>query len=369
LPERLENPLPGLLFSLLVLLLAAAAWWLNTAFPGAYFQLVQEDGPLEWATFWAFVLASLVWLRVWFKHRTGSGWLTFYLLGLSCGCLLLAMEEISWGQRLFAYQPPETFLVANYQQEVNLHNLADTRLRKAALMLLLVGYGVMFPLFARLPFFRSWLQKIGLIGHAVAVPAVASVPGFAAAAAVYAWYPWYNTGEWVELFAGFGFLCCAGAAWPTVAGGLSRAGALVVVTLVAGAATPWLVPTLDTADRVLQAQRETHALAADFQRKRLRSRCGVHMRVYSFVEAYGARRMAESGFGADLVSDTDLQRKQHFLDPWHLPYWIRHHCRDGESVAFVYSFGPDRRRQSTSSGTAGDDIGAVVAGAKPLTSR
>lgn len=37
-------------------------------------------------------------------------------------CLLFALEEISWGQRLFGWQTPALFAESNYQGETNLHN-------------------------------------------------------------------------------------------------------------------------------------------------------------------------------------------------------------------------------------------------------
>ena len=45
------------------------------------------------------------------------------LAGLGLFCWFVAGEEISWGQRLLAFQPPEFFLRENFQQELNLHNL------------------------------------------------------------------------------------------------------------------------------------------------------------------------------------------------------------------------------------------------------
>ena len=36
--------------------------------------------------------------------------------------LIFALEEISWGQRIFGIESPEFFLGHNYQQETNIHN-------------------------------------------------------------------------------------------------------------------------------------------------------------------------------------------------------------------------------------------------------
>ena len=53
------------------------------------------------------------------------------------------------------------------------------------------------------------------------------------------------------------------------------------------------------------------------------------------------------------------ERARFFLDPWNYPYWVQ--CtRDGDRrFNYVYSFGPNRRRESTEWEVLGDDIGAV----------
>ena len=49
-------------------------------------------------------------------------------------------------------------------------------------------------------------------------------------------------------------------------------------------------------------------------------------------------------------------------DPWNSPYWIRDKCSKDRSrrSVFVYSFGPNRRRDSSHWEVAGDDIGTYV---------
>lgn len=44
----------------------------------------------------------------------------------AAACVLFALEEISWGQRVFGWQTPSSLLGANYQGETNLHNLLGT---------------------------------------------------------------------------------------------------------------------------------------------------------------------------------------------------------------------------------------------------
>ena len=40
------------------------------------------------------------------------------------GCLFIAFEEISWGQRLFDIPTPRVLELHNNQKELNLHNVA-----------------------------------------------------------------------------------------------------------------------------------------------------------------------------------------------------------------------------------------------------
>jgi hypothetical protein len=55
--------------------------------------------------------------------RTGWRWLCGFYLLLIVGLVVLAGEEISWGQRIFGWETPETIAAVNEQQETNLHNL------------------------------------------------------------------------------------------------------------------------------------------------------------------------------------------------------------------------------------------------------
>jgi hypothetical protein len=197
----------------------------------------------------------------------------------------------------------------------------------------------------------------------VPVPGLSQIPGFAVGAGLYALYPWHNTGEWVECLAGFGLLA---AAWDGRSESQPSALMAAVVLMAAttgGLLTPWLIPSFMEGELLKLAAGETQALAEDLEVGRLRSRCGVHKRVYTFVKEYGARRMDRSRYMA--LADPDrvhAERRAFFLDPWNQPYWIRDDCdtRSGRRVVFVYSFGPDRRRDSSSDGIAGDDVGAYV---------
>lgn len=348
---------PGLLFSLCALLVCLSAAVLEHHAPTVYYQLVQEDGPLEWATFWGFLLAGGLWLT---RLRGGfsSGWRSLYLLCLGAGCLLLAMEEISWGQRLFGYLPPEVFLTDNFQQEFNLHNFADTTTRQLLLGALLVGFGVLWPLSGRWRLLRNWLNA-----RYLEVFPLAAAPGFLLAWLVQLQYPWHASGEWVELLAALGFLAAALSIGRTAnpAAEFNREAGYLLLTLALGVLTTALLSGEEQDDELLAlAAAETSALARDFEVKRLRSRCGLHKRLYTFVEEYGARGMNDSGYLLADEKDAPPVRKIHYLDPWNMPYWIRHRCVGDNVSVFVYSFGPNRRRDSSATAIAFDDVGTYV---------
>ena len=57
------------------------------------------------------------------------------------------------------------------------------------------------------------------------------------------------------------------------------------------------------------------------------------------------------------------QRAEFLIDPWNHPYWIRSRCakRGFKRRVFVYSFGPNRKRDSTQWELLEDDVGAYVA--------
>jgi len=105
--------------------LAAAA--LFAVDPSAFHLHAQEDRPLEWASAGLLFLAGgLLALDALRRSRAGAGrsHLPFLLAaGLALALLVMAMEEISWGQRLFGFATPERLAEANWQGEFNFHNL------------------------------------------------------------------------------------------------------------------------------------------------------------------------------------------------------------------------------------------------------
>ena len=87
--------------------------------------LMQEDLVVEDITFVALFAASV--LSVLLARRTHrdrqSALATWFFVALAAGLLVVAMEEISWGQWLFFFKTPGSWKAINRQGETNLHNL------------------------------------------------------------------------------------------------------------------------------------------------------------------------------------------------------------------------------------------------------
>jgi len=307
--------------------------------PDLYYALVQEDGPIEWGTFVAFLLAGALWGRRAFRApsaRAAAG-----ALGVALFCAFAAGEEISWGQRLTGLRAPEFFLANNAQQETNLHNLASQDVRELT-MALVLGAGI------------------------VALP-LALAPAFAGALALHLLYPLPFTGELVEWLLGMLLLVAAFArpvGW-TVA--IVRAGvAVVLVCALSLVATRAAVGRRGDPAVIAQARDETARLAQDFVavagiRGAAPTHCDTHARLFGFVHDGGIPELRQGRFAAHAATDGERERRRHFLDPWNQAYWVRHACDDdGRESAFLYSFGPNRRRDSGRFALGGDDVGTYL---------
>lgn len=339
-----------------------------------YYRSVQEDELLEWATFWAFIIAAVVFAVAAFGQWHSTGLLPWFLSGIALFCFVVAMEEISWAQRVFGYRPPVYFLEHNFQQELNVHNAISTSNRMLSVKIVMLGYGVVLALLALSAEARKLLARFAIVA-----PPWSLVPSFLAAYWVYDDYPWKFSGEWVELMLGFGFLFAGIAAYRLyrdefrillrrLPSGLLRPIALVAATwvlaMILGTANAAISRSQLAADpEVLETARaELEALRRDFASGRVKTKCNRHKRIYSYVEKYDQDYLFEGEFAALTSQGLPEERAEFFLDPWNYAYWIRDRCRnDGRTrVVFVYSFGPNQRRESTRWKILGDDIGAII---------
>ena len=347
-------------------LLGAAA--LGAGQPEAYYRAVQEDELLEWASFWAFAAAAGVFAWAALRRPPAPRWRLWFPLGLAAFCLWVALEEISWGQRVFGYRPPAYFLEHNYQQELNVHNVVASNLRQLALKLVILGYGVALPLLGLVPSLGRLYRRL-----AVVPPPLALVPAFLASYLLYEIYPWDFSGEWVEMMLGLGFLLAAvlSAARDAARPGrrlLAVALACVVVAGAGEASAAWSRAQRRVHPATLEAARvEIRALATDFREARVRTSCGLHKRLFTFVRQQDVEALEQGSFAALVEQGLPEERSRFFLDPWNSPYWVRDSCGEDRRRRriFVYSFGPDRMRDSTDWEIGGDDVGEIVFDASP----
>jgi len=77
----------------------------------------KEDGLVETAGTILFLLSSLMFFMTFSRNKN------FFIPLLGCFFLLCFLEEISWGQRIFNMDTPQSLKNINVQKEINIHNL------------------------------------------------------------------------------------------------------------------------------------------------------------------------------------------------------------------------------------------------------
>lgn len=228
-----------------ILTFAACMVFLQVFDSAAAGRVTREDGVVEWSTALLYLAAAglFAWLA-WKGPR--RGW--FWRLGLAVMFVLVAGEEISWGQRLLGFGTPETFENANVQQEFNLHNLDGIHGNVRAAGLLIVGVlCFLMPLADRL------IEPVHRLFQHFAVPVFPLQATFAVALAMgFMVYPRIVSGEVVfamdevaELFLAVGFFWHAMSTYALYS---TPTSARVATPHVLGAANP-MSPTLRTATR------------------------------------------------------------------------------------------------------------------------
>lgn len=118
------------------------------------------------------IMAVLTARRLW---KDGRYRLFFLVLGVAL--VLAGLEEISWGQRIFAFSTPEFFTEHSDQDEINVHNLAQKQLglrTRDIVGIALLIYGGLFPLLAWSS--RAVQRASGRLQ--IPIPPLALVPSF-----------------------------------------------------------------------------------------------------------------------------------------------------------------------------------------------
>ena len=157
--------------------MAAAA---TVLYPPLYIWLLAEDSLVEWLQFLSLLGAAifLTFLAVRLPASGQKGMALVYGL-VGAGAWFLAGEEISWGQRIFGWQTPESMEQINGQGETTLHNIRGVQELVPAAMLLASLYGACAPLVWAAVRAR-WKKAASL---QLIIPPLGLVPAFGLAAA------------------------------------------------------------------------------------------------------------------------------------------------------------------------------------------
>jgi len=118
-------------------------------------------------------------------------------------------------------------------------------------------------------------------------------------------------------------------------------------------------------DRIAQTRAELDQLAEDMAiavQPELLHKSRVHKRIYTATTSEYLHFGTSSSFleAQPTPAETEggrADRKGYFLDPWNNPYWVL--WDDDEELLIVYSFGPNRRRDSDTRNftePGGDDL-------------
>jgi hypothetical protein len=127
-----------------IVLLYSGVWYMPSA-KHLEWKLLGENHPIELITFFAMFIGGLLGLdlarRLW---SAGGRWFEvgFYVF-FSLGLLLIAMEEVAWGQWSFGFETPESIRWRNKQEEMTLHNLRGWQGNNCVLRLIFAGGGLL----------------------------------------------------------------------------------------------------------------------------------------------------------------------------------------------------------------------------------
>lgn len=158
-----------------------------------YIYLTLEDGWIEYGSFAAWVLAALFFALAFIRARNTR---RLAYLALALGAFFMAMEEISWGQRIIGWGSPGFFKKSNLQSETNLHNLVRfTKVYRPLATALVVWCVVPWSLMSLVPRLRQVCDR-----WAIPIVSLRTWPWFFLAAAFLAEHFMPRPHELGELF-------------------------------------------------------------------------------------------------------------------------------------------------------------------------
>ena len=140
--------------------MAALVLWLFYARPVSYVYFINEDRWAEYGTFNLLAMACLFWLLA-LRTRPRDTLRKVGFWALLASSAFFALEEISWGQRVFGFGTPGIVAHHNWQSETNVHNLLylDTT---PVLAIGIALWLALTPLHARLPALARLIDRLGL---------------------------------------------------------------------------------------------------------------------------------------------------------------------------------------------------------------
>jgi len=180
--------------------------WIMHSWPMDYFlQIVKEDHQIEYAQFFAVTaaavfaaLTSIKWRKI--NHHF-THWLFFALLSLALS--FIALDEISFGQRLLGIETPDAIAQRNFQEEITVHNLDGIKDLIGQAYIFVGLYGGLAWIVERAlqgkikilsdKTVKIWLKRI--------VPRPWLAPYFITIALFNLWQTWgsFSIGEWSEV--------------------------------------------------------------------------------------------------------------------------------------------------------------------------
>ncbi|PCJ19720.1 MAG: hypothetical protein COB04_05275 [Gammaproteobacteria bacterium] len=116
--------------------------------PAFYVDLIKEDSFIEYLQAFIYFSASIITFLVvvrFFRNSKYSHGVLYAVL--SVGLLFIALEEISWGQRIFDIPNTEYFEEHNFQREISIHNLNTIQPILHGIYMLVGAYGAFAWLF------------------------------------------------------------------------------------------------------------------------------------------------------------------------------------------------------------------------------
>lgn len=160
-----------IMYPILIIFLGLAIYLSRTNL--FYFEsaMVAEDGFFQWMIFYTLLFASIMcfYRANLLKPFRGTIFATCQVLA---GIIFLAfaMDEISWGQRIFNFNSPHFFIVHNTRMQFNFHHLVLNGFHINNIIFTL-GIKIVATLyFLVLPFFYNKLDKIKKIVNRFAIP-------------------------------------------------------------------------------------------------------------------------------------------------------------------------------------------------------